>query len=79
VRQIFVLEDHSVHGGLGEYLLHEMNQDQTLSMCSVHILGLEEYPVWGTPQEVLEHHRLCGSAIAQRIQTCARVCSRVGE
>lgn len=66
-KKIFVLEDHSVVGGLGDRLLNVMNELNLLEGRTFTNLGLKEYPECGTPLEVLEFHKLDGKSLAQRI------------
>ena len=80
-KKIFVLEDHSAVGGLGDRLLNELVKIREISGPSSSgnsqtspgqakeftNLGLTEYPECGTPFEVLEFHKLDGKSLAQRI------------
>jgi len=68
-RSIFVLEDHSTRGGMGEMLLRSLKEGGALPKESTFkIFGVEdEFPVCGTPWEVLEHHKLSGLELAKRI------------
>ncbi|MCH8034400.1 MAG: 1-deoxy-D-xylulose-5-phosphate synthase [Bacteroidetes bacterium] len=65
--KIFVLEDHSAVGGLGDRLLNVMNELNILEGKLFINLGLKEYPECGTPWEVLAYHKLDGKSLAQRI------------
>jgi len=66
-KKIFVLEDHSAVGGLGDRLLNVMNELSVLEGKTFTNLGLKEYPECGTPWEVLAYHKLDGKSLAQRI------------
>ena len=66
-KKIFVLEDHSAVGGLGDRLLNAMNELNILEGKNFTNLGLKEYPECGTPWEVLDYHKLDGRSLAQRI------------
>jgi transketolase len=66
-KKIFVLEDHSAIGGLGDRLLNMMNELNILEGKTFTNLGLKEYPECGTPWEVLDFHKLDGKSLAQRI------------
>ena len=66
-KKIFVLEDHSAVGGLGDRLLNTMNELNIINGKSFTNLGLKEYPECGTPWEVLAYHKLDGKSLAQRI------------
>jgi transketolase len=66
-KKIFVLEDHSAVGGLGDRLLNVMNELNILEGKTFLTFGLKEYPECGTPWEVLNYHKLDGKSLAQRI------------
>jgi transketolase len=66
-KKIFVLEDHSAVGGLGDRLLNALVESESLEGKEFTNLGLNEYPECGTPLEVLEFHKLDGKSLAQRI------------
>jgi transketolase len=66
-KMIFVLEDHSAVGGLGDRLLNTLNKNGLLENREFINLGLTEYPECGTPWEVLDYHGLDGKSLAQRI------------
>jgi transketolase len=65
-KKIFVLEDHSAIGGLGDRLLNALNEIDVADK-EFKNLGLKEYPECGTPWEVLDYHKLDGKSLAQRI------------
>ena len=64
---IFVLEDHSAIGGLGDRLLNALVETNSIAGKEFTNFGLKEYPECGTPLEVLEFHQLDGKSLAQRI------------
>ena len=66
-KKVFVLEDHSAVGGLGDRILNAMNEMNLLEGKTFTNLGLKEYPECGTPWEVLDFHKLDGKSLAQRI------------
>jgi transketolase len=66
-KRIFVLEDHSAFGGLGDRLLNWLVEIDEIKDKQFINLGLKEYPECGTPLEVLEYHKLDGKSLAQRI------------
>lgn len=66
-KRIFVLEDHSAVGGLGDRLLNALVEIGEISGKEFTNFGLREYPECGTPLEVLEFHKLDGKSLAQRI------------
>ena len=66
-KKIYVLEDHSATGGLGDRLLNALAEMNALANREFHNFGLKEYPECGTPWEVLAFHKLDGKSLAQRI------------
>ena len=66
-KRIFVLEDHSAIGGLGDRLLNALVETGLIAGKEFTNFGLKEYPECGTPLEVLEFHQLDGKSLAQRI------------
>jgi transketolase len=66
-KRIFVLEDHSAVGGLGDRILNSLVEIREISGREFINLGLKEYPECGTPLEVLEYHHLDGKSLAKRI------------
>ena len=66
-KKIFVLEDHSAVGGLGDRLINTLVEISAIRGLEFINLGLKEYPECGTPLEVLEFHKLDGKSLAQRI------------
>jgi transketolase len=66
-KKIFVLEDHSAVGGLGDRLLNALAEINEIAGKQFTNFGLTEYPECGTPLEVLEFHKLDGKSLAQRI------------
>jgi transketolase len=79
-KKIFVLEDHSAVGGLGDRLINtlvEISENlpdgSQVSGKEFINLGLKEYPECGTPLEVLEFHKLDGKSLAQRISSIENI------
>lgn len=64
---IFVLEDHSSVGGLGDFLLNQLNSHRLLANRALIKFGLVDFPECGRPDEVLKFHRLDGAMLAERI------------
>ena len=60
--ELFVLEDHSPVGGLGDALRRELGRELT-------VFGVEGWPACGTPPEALREHGLDGASLAQRISS----------
>jgi transketolase len=58
--ELFVLEDHSPVGGLGDAMRRTL--DQPLS-----VFGVGGWPACGTPLEALRYHGLDGASLARRI------------
>lgn len=67
-RAIYVLEDHSPVGGLGDHMLDAMSFIRRSGEAKFRKLGVTGVPACGTPAEVLSHHRLDALSIAQRVR-----------
>ncbi|HEX3455045.1 MAG TPA: transketolase C-terminal domain-containing protein [Gaiellaceae bacterium] len=57
---VFVVEDHSPVGALGDALRRELQRP-------VSVFGVEGWPACGTPVEALRFHGLDGASLAERI------------
>lgn len=66
-RSLYVLEDHGPTGGLGDVLLNALMNGRLLDGRRLSKFAVDGYPAWGTPPEVLRHHRLDGASVAQRV------------
>ncbi len=66
-RHIYIVEDHSPIGGLGDALMNELMACELLTTRRFTKFGVEGYPACGTPQEALRYHGLDGASLAQRI------------
>lgn len=64
---VYVLDDHSPIGGLGDSLLNALVADRVLGTRRFTKLGVEGYPACGTPHEVLEYHGVNGASLAARM------------
>jgi len=64
---LFVLDDHSSCGGLGDCLLNALMASDGLRGKRLIKFAVEEYPACGTPQEVLGYHELSGERLVTRI------------
>jgi len=69
---IYVLEDHSPVGGLGDRLLNKLIRSDLGGARRFRIFGVEGYPACGTPAEVLEYHGLDGESLTAKILRHAR-------
>ncbi|MGD8778166.1 MAG: transketolase C-terminal domain-containing protein [Ignavibacteria bacterium] len=65
--KIYVLEDHSVIGGLGDRIMDTLVQAKALDGKEFRKIGLFDYPECGTPWEVLAFHGLDGMSLAKSI------------
>jgi transketolase len=63
--RVFVLEDHSPFGGLGDALRRALGRD-------VDVFGVEGWPACGTPAEALLAHGLDARSLASRVETRLR-------
>jgi transketolase len=66
-RRVYVVEDHSPVGGLGDAMLNEFAAAGLLGARRFRKFGVEGYPACGTPQEALQFHGLDGASLARRI------------
>jgi transketolase len=64
---IFVLDNHSQFGGLGDQVLNTAQKLDGLRAKRVRKFAINEYPACGTPPEVLAYHKLDGKNLAASI------------
>ncbi|MGB9821705.1 MAG: transketolase family protein [Pseudothermotoga sp.] len=70
VGKIMVVEEHSIHGGLGEAVCSLLSKNYPVP---VEIIAIpDEYPVTGTQSEVYSNYNLDYSGIAKRAQEFLR-------
>jgi len=69
---IFVLDNHSQFGGLGDQILNIAQKLDGLRAKKYIKLAITEYPACGTPPEVLAYHKLDGKSIAASIMQTVR-------
>jgi transketolase C-terminal domain/subunit len=62
-----VLEDHAPVGGLGDFMLNELVKSNMIQKIRFKKIAIEGFPVWGTPAEVLKHHKLDGASLSDTI------------
>lgn len=67
VSAVYVLDDHSPVGGLGDALLNTINQLGTASTHRLTKFAVEGFPACGTPAEALRYHQLDGESLARKI------------
>ena len=72
-KSIYVLEDHSLVGGLGDRLLDALTGAGLMDGRRLRKFGVEGHAACGTPPEVLKHHGLDGASLAEGIMTDAKV------
>jgi len=70
--RLFVLDNHSQFGGLGDQLLNTIQRLDGLRQKRLIKFALDEYPACGAPQEVLRYHRLDGKSLAATILETVR-------
>jgi len=68
-KAIFVVDNHSPYGGLGDSLINAAATSDALRNKRVIKFAVEEYPACGTPQEALSYHGLDGDSLAKRIKS----------
>lgn len=64
---IYVIDNHSIYGGLGDILLNVIISSDKLRLKKFQKFASEGYPACGTPQEVLKFHKLDGESLAKRM------------
>jgi len=64
---IYVLEDHSIVGGLGDFLIAKCSKLNLMHDKKFEKFGIEQYPACGTPTEVLNYHLLDATSLSKRI------------
>ncbi len=69
---LIVLDDHSQYGGLGDCLLNACMSSGTLRGRQLLKFAIEDHPACGTPQEVLDYHKVSGRRLAPRILEAVR-------
>ena len=64
---IFVLDNHSGYGGLGDHLLNVLMLSDDLRNKKLVKFAVEEHPACGTPPEALAYHGLDGKSLCDRV------------
>jgi transketolase len=67
-RAVFVIDDHSPIGGLGDHLLSAMIYFRRPGDLIFRKLGVSGIPACGTATEALSYHRLDALSLAQRVR-----------
>jgi len=70
---IFVVDNHSPYGGLGDSLLNAAMGSDALQNKRIIKFAVDEYPACGTPQEVLSYHGLDAENLARRVLTSSMI------
>lgn len=78
-KKIYVLEDHSTTGGLGDRILDALAAVHHFKGKSFEKIGLNDYPECGAPDEVLKYHELDGLSLAGRISGYRNLVEKTGE
>lgn len=63
-KKIFMLEDHSIYGALGNKIMEGLIEMHSLEGKTFEKFGLDDYPECGAPYEVLNYHGLDGLSLA---------------
>ena len=67
-KRVYVLEDHSVVGGLGDRMMAFLNENtDVLKKVYLSVIGTTEIPACGTPKEALGYHRMDAMSLATRV------------
>jgi transketolase len=64
---VFVLDNHSPYGGLGDSLLNSLARSGNLAGKTFRKLAVDGLPACGTPKEALTYHELDGASLAIRM------------
>jgi transketolase len=64
---IYVLDNHSEYGGLGDHLLNVCMLSDSLRDKKLFKFAVQEHPACGTPPEALAYHGLDGKSLANRV------------
>ncbi|UCC53540.1 MAG: hypothetical protein JSV68_06120, partial [Anaerolineaceae bacterium] len=66
-KTVFVLDNHSQYGGLGDSMLNAIMLSGNLHERNLIKVAIEDFPACGTPQEALRFHQLDGESLVARI------------
>jgi transketolase len=66
-RRVCVVDDHAPVGGLADRVARVMTEHGLLEGREFLALGVEHFPACGAPGEVLRHHGLEGTLLAERL------------
>ena len=66
-KPIYVIDDHSIVGGLGDALLNTLADTGLIQGRTFRKFAIEGLPAWGTPTEALRFHGLDAASLANRI------------
>ena len=64
---VFVLDDHSPFGGLGDSLMNTITSLELRRDIKLHKFAVVGYPGCGNPKEALKHHNLDAESLVVRI------------
>lgn len=67
-QNVYVVDDHSPIGGLGDSILNALVDSGFLAGKRFKKLAVEGYPACGTPREALEYHGLDAATLARRLR-----------
>jgi len=67
-KAIFVVDNHYIYGGMGDYLLNVFAENLCKTNKIFHKLGMSQFPECGRPQEVLKYHKLDGESLVLKIE-----------
>ena len=68
IKYLFFLDDHNINGGLSDLMISFMTNNKILKNQVLQKFGISEFPVCGTPDEVLKHHKLDHFSLASKIK-----------
>ena len=67
-RNIFILDDHNINGGLGDMLTSFLAENDLIGNKNLKKFGFKDYPACGTYEEVLNYHKLDYKNLASQIK-----------
>jgi transketolase len=68
IKNLFFLEDHNINGGIADLLISFISNNNFSNNCHFKKFGPDEFPACGTPEEVLNYHKLDLLSLALKIK-----------
>lgn len=64
---IITIDDHYIEGGFGEKFISNISKFLDVSSKKIHSIGIEEIPLSGTNQEIIEYHGLSSIKLHKKL------------